>query len=390
MPPNGETAQLMSQVGIGGILEAFGGLLLLIGLFTRPVAPSVGRGNGCRLFPVFNDGIAFRYEFPEQLNRKSFILYEETTTFNVQGDPRVLTLFLPSHTSSHEGLYTHGAYHEMPERKLMDMPALFEFPNQVFMAVTEASVRDYAGMYLWKENNMLYGKLSPRPGQEKIKVEAGFPHPSPWRVMMIGNRVGALIESNILTNLNEPCKIGDTSWIQSGKTTFTWWNGNMVPDTTFSPGNNFATNKYYIDFAADNNLQFHSIYGYAEQPWYVDDGFDFGNPGENADVTKSIKPLDMKKICDYAKSKGVGIHVWVNWKALYAKLDEAFAQFEEWGIKGMMVDFMDRDDQEMIRIQEEIFVESGQASFVHSVSWVPVSHRDYIVHIRMSLPGKEH
>lgn len=139
----------------------------------------------------------------------------------------------------------------------MDMPALFEFPNQVFMAVTEASVRDYAGMYLWKENNMLYGKLSPRPGQEKIKVEAGFPHPSPWRVMMIGNRVGALIESNILTNLNEPCKIGDTSWIQPGKTTFTWWNGNMVPDTTFSPGNNFATNKYYIDFAADNNLQFH-------------------------------------------------------------------------------------------------------------------------------------
>jgi len=122
----------------------------------------------------------------------------------------------------------------------------------------------------------------------------------------------------------------------------------------------------------------------------VDDGFDFGNPGENADVTKSIKPLDMKKICDYAKRKGVGIHVWVNWKALYAKLDEAFAQFEEWGIKGMMVDFMDRDDQEMIRIQEEIFVESGQASFVHSVSWVPVSHRDYIVHIRMSLPGKEH
>jgi alpha-glucosidase len=67
----------------------------------------------------------------------------------------------------------------------------------------------------------------------------------------------------------------------------------------------------------------------------------------------------MKYICDYAKSQGVGIHVWTNWKALYAKLDEALAQFEKWGISGMMVDFMDRDDQEMINIQEEILAKAA-------------------------------
>jgi alpha-glucosidase len=177
--------------------------------------------------------------------------------------------------------------------------------------------------------------------------------------------MGALVESNILTNLNEPCKINDTSWIKPGKTTFTWWNGNMVPDTNFSPGNNFLTNKYYIDFASANALQYHAIYGYAEQPWYTDNGFDFGTPGPDADVTRSIRPLDVKAICDYAESKGIGIYVWVNWKALYARLDSALEQFDQWGIRGMMVDFMDRDDQEMINIQEEILAKAaGHRMFV--------------------------
>lgn len=309
---------------------------------------------------AYNDGVAFRYEIPGQNGKATYTLFEEGTTFNIVGNPKVLTLYLPSYQTSHEGFYTHINYLKLDSMHLMDMPTLFEYPNGVFMAVTEASVRDYAGMYLWKEGQMLHGKLSPKLGQEKIKVVASLPNHSPWRVFMISDRMGALIESNILTNLNDSCKIADTSWIKPGKTTFTWWNGNMVPDTTFAPGNNFMTNKYYIDFAAANNLQYHSIYGYAEQPWYVDDGFDFGMPGQHADITRSIKPVNMPLICDYAKSKGVGIYVWVNWKALYAKLDEALAQFEDWGISGMMVDFMDRDDQEMINIQEEILIKSAE------------------------------
>ncbi|MEI6408030.1 MAG: glycoside hydrolase family 97 protein [Bacteroidota bacterium] len=309
---------------------------------------------------VFNDGVAFRYEIPRQKEEKSYTLYEECTTFNIVGNPKVLTLYLPSYQSSHEGRHTHIDYQQLAEKQLMDMPLLFEYPNHIFMAVTEAEVRDYAGMYLWKEGGMLHSKLSPKIGQEQIKVFAPTPHHSPWRVLMISDRVGALIESNILTNLNEPCRITDCSWIKPGKTTFTWWNGNMVPDTTFAPGNNFLTNKYYIDFAAANHLQYHAIYGYAEQPWYVDDGFDFGTPGLNADVTRPIKPLDIAYICNYAKSKGVGILLWVNWKALYAKLDDALAKFETWGVSGIMVDFMDRDDQEMINIQEEILAKAAR------------------------------
>lgn len=309
---------------------------------------------------AFDDGIAFRYEFPEQPNWKSYVMYDENTTFNVVGNPRFLGMYLPSYQTSHEATYSHVKYEEIKERTLMDMPALFEYPNHIFMAITEAAVRDYAGMYLWKENGILQGKLSPKLNQEQIKVEASLPHRSPWRVFMISDRIGTLIESDLLTNLNEPCKIEDTSWIKPGKTTFTWWNGNVTPDTTFLGGNNFPTNKYYIDFAARNGLDFHSVYGYAEQPWYTDDGPWFGFPGENSDITKPVSSLNMQEICDYAKSQGIQIHLWTNWKPLYAKIDEAFALFEKWGVVGMMIDFMDRDDQEMIRIQEEFLEKAAK------------------------------
>lgn len=309
---------------------------------------------------AFDDGIAFRYEFPKQKGWDSYIMYDEGTTFNLQSNPNVTTLFLPNYQSSHEGKYTVTDYTDMDNKRLMDMPALFSFPNHVYMAITEAAVRDYAGMYLWKENGALLGKLSPKLGQERIKVEASLPHQSPWRVLMISDQIGSLIASNILTNLNELCKIEDTSWIKPGKTTFTWWNGNVVPDTTFLGGNNFPTNKYYIDFVARNGLDYHSIYGNAEQAWYDEDGAGFGSPGPKADILKVVPSLNMQEICDYAKSQGVRIHLWTNWKPLYAKIDEAFAQFEKWGIAGMMIDFMDRDDQEMIRIQEEFLAKAAK------------------------------
>ena len=304
---------------------------------------------------AFNDGVAFRYEFPEQEGWNSYVMYDEKTQFRLSGNPMALLMYLPGYINTHEGVYTHTGYDKIAKKRLIEMPVTLEFENGVFMSITEAAIRDYAGMYLVKEKDAFAGKLSPRLGQEKIKVEINeFPHRTPWRVISVSDRIGGLLETNILTSLNEPCKIEDTSWIKPCRTTFTWWNGNVVPDSTFSPGNNFETNKYYIDFAARNGLDAHGIYGYAETPWYYDDNFNFGWAGPNADITRPIPCLNMPRIADYAKSKGVGIHLWVHWRPLYDKLEEAFALYEKWGVKGLMVDFLDRDDQEMIRIQEDI------------------------------------
>ena len=302
---------------------------------------------------VFNDGVAFRYEFPSQKSREKYILTDEKTQFNLAQNPMVLTLFRENYTTSHEGYYSSLPLNEIKADTLMDLPTLFQYPGDIFMAITEANLRDYAGMYLSKKEGILTTTLSPLPGQTAIKVKAVLPHHTPWRVMMISDRVGALIESNILTSLCEPTMIKDLSWIRPGKSTFPWWNGSIVPDTSWPGGNNFETNQYYIDFCARNKIEYHSIVEYGLHEWYVNDGAGF-SPGPNVDATRAVAGLDMKAICDYAKSKGVSIRVWVHWKALYPRIDEAFAQYEKWGLSGMMVDFMDRDDQEMVNIQEEI------------------------------------
>lgn len=307
---------------------------------------------------VFDDGVAFRYAFPKQPNWSSYTLTDENTTFRLAQDPTARALFLPSFTTSHEGLYTTISLSSIKNDTLMDMPALFEFPDKTYLAITEAALTDYAGMYLTKKKGaagvpVLMSQLSPLPNQSGIKVKAVLPHQTPWRVLLIGDRVGTLIESNILTSLNEPCKIPDVSWLRPGKTTFPWWNGNVTPDTSFAPGNNFETQKYYVDFCAANHIEYHSVVEYGLHEWYVNDGAGF-LPGPNVNAAKSVPGLDMQQVCDYAKSKGIGIRVWVFWSALYPKLEEVFTQYERWGLSGLMVDFMDRDDQEMVNIQNEI------------------------------------
>ena len=302
---------------------------------------------------AFHKAVAFRFEFPKNDTASQFLIQEENTCFNIAGDPVVRTLVLPNYTTSHEGLYTTVPLSRIKEGQLMDMPALFTFPSSAYMAITEASLVDYAGMYLSKVNGVLQSRLSPWPSDSSIKVKAQLPHHSPWRVFLISERIGDLMESTVITSLNEPCRMLDTTWIKPGLTTFPWWNGNVVPDTVVAPGNNFATQQHYIDFCARNGILYHTVVEYGQRPWYIDDGVGF-QPGPNADVTKPVPGLDMKAVCDYASKKGVGVRVWVHWAALYPKLDSAFALFERWGLRGMMVDFMDRDDQQMVNMQIEM------------------------------------
>ena len=307
---------------------------------------------------LYDDGVAFRYVFPRQARHTSMALWEERAQFKFTADPIVKALLLPNYITSHEGLYITAELSRIKNDTLMDMPALFQFPHNTFMAITEAALLDYAGMYLLKHGGVLYSQLSPLPGQDHIKLKIQLPHSSPWRVLLIGDHVGALIESNIITSLNDPPAIKDWSWLKPGTTTFPWWNGTIIPDS-IKGGNNFATNKYYIDFCAANNIKYHTIVEYGGHEWYVNDGEGY-QPGPNVDITKPVDGLNMKEVCDYGKKKGVGIRVWTHWKALYPKLDTAFALFEQWGLSGMMVDFMDRDDQEMVNIQTEILQKAAQ------------------------------
>ena len=326
------------------------------------VEPGGARRQVNLVVRVYDDGVAFRYAFPKQPNWSAYTLTDERSTFRLAGDPVLKALFLPNYVTSHEGLYTTLPLSTVKPDTLMDMPALFMFPGNRFLAITEAALTNYAGMYLTKRATptgaVLTSQLSPLPGQGAANVNttlvrATLPHQTPWRVLLISDHVGAFLESTMLTSLNEPSPVADWSWLKSGKASWPWWNGNVTPDTSFAPGNNFETNQYYIDFCAANHIEFHSIVEYGLHEWYVNDGAGF-MPGPHADPSRAVPGLDMPRICAYAKQKGVKIRFWTHWGALYPKLEQAFAQYEQWGVAGLMVDFMDRDDQEMVAIQEEI------------------------------------
>jgi alpha-glucosidase len=193
-------------------------------------------------------------------------------------------------------------------------------------------------------------RLSPLPDRiDGAKVLGHAPHSSPWRVLLVADDPGRLIESNLVFHLSDPSKIKDTSWIKPGKTTFPWWNGYILEGVDFKPGVNTATMKHYIDFCAEQGIPYHSLDG-LDIAWY-------GGPiqPEGAtDITKAAPSIDLPELLRYAKEKNVRLRLWMHWKALRPQIDEAFRTYEKWGIEGVMVDFMDRDDQEMVRFYHEI------------------------------------
>ncbi len=307
-------------------------------------------------FRAYDDGVAFRYSWPGKSDSTSIKILDEQTTFTIPGNPRVTALCFPNYTSSHETNYTVAPLNDFVVDTLIDLPALFEYDKNLFVAITEANLYDYPGMYLSKNSEgALLTKLSPLPLGNGVKAVIKGSHHSPWRVIMIGKTPGVLIESNIILNLSEPNVIEDVSWITPQKTTWHWWNNTVIPaNASFTRGMNFETMKYYIDFAAQYGISCHSLTDVDSDSWYTSPKDTYPLPGPGTDVTKPNPKLRMDELLAYAKSKNVKLRLWVHWKSLEPQLEEAFTLYEKWGIEGLMVDYMDRDDQEMVNFYHKV------------------------------------
>lgn len=319
---------------------------------------------------AFDDGIAFRYALPAQAGLSDLVLLEERTAFTFPGDPLARVLPLNSFTTPYEKYYDTQRLSEVSPETLIGLPLLLERRNEkspaVWLALTEANLTQYAGMYLSRTAagaSTFAAKLSPLLGrQDGAKVLGKTPFQSPWRVLMIADNPGRLIESNLVFNLSEPCAIADTSWIKPGQTTFPWWNHYVLEGVDFTPGVNTATMKHYIDFCAEHGIPYHSLDG-LDIAWY-------GGPIQPkgpTDVTKTAPSIDMPELLRHAKEKGVRLRLWMHWKALKPQLDEAFATYERWGIEGVMIDFMDRDDQEMVAWYHEVAEKAAKHKL--TVTW---------------------
>ena len=293
---------------------------------------------------AYDDGVAFRYIVP---SAGEIRVTRERTVFTLAADAVSWPLVLQNFNTPYEDEYVERHVSNLHPEWLIGLPFTAELPGRAWVAVTEADIENYPGMYLRHVGDFsgaLQAELSPTPGVTNTAAVIEGTLRTPWRVVMVADQPGKLIESNIVLNLNPPSAIADASWIQPGKTAWDWWSGDVAKDVPFTPGMNTATMKYYIDFAAEVGLPYMLI----DEGWAVP--LHEAGGGERvhmADITRYNTDVDIPELVRYAKAKGVRLWLWAYWGAVDRYMDQAFALWQKWGIAGVKIDFMQRDDQWM-------------------------------------------
>lgn len=300
---------------------------------------------------AFDDGVGFRYVIPQQNAIRELRLQSELTEFTFAREGTSYPLILDGYRTSYEDSYVELPLTSLKTSSLIALPFLVEVPGVAWAAITEAHLENYAGLYLkHTRGRTMQASLAPRIDDANLAVTGATPMQSSWRVILIGATPGSLAESSLVLHLSPPSRIADTSWIKPGKTSWSWWSGDFAKDVPFKPGMNTETMKHYIDFSAANGLDY----------VLLDEGWSGDVDGRARDLTRTNPAIDLPGILDYAKQKNVGVWLWAYWTFVDTQMDEAFPLFEKWGIKGVKVDFMDRDDQEMIGFYHRVAAKAAQ------------------------------
>lgn len=287
---------------------------------------------------VYNGGLAFRYRVPEQPALARYQLTQEDTEFRPVMDADAWALRLPNYQSGYESEYVPQALSALSNQGgvssyiLNGAPMLMHMPGLAWAAVGEADLEGNAAMYLenptgnWT-GHYIVSKISPALDGKGPAVDASLPHETAWRVILIGDTAGQLVESNLITDLNPPNRVEDTSWIHPGKASWNWWNGDLGPD-----GQSAYTTKnmeYYVDFAAESGFPY----------MLLDAGW------SERDITKMRGNVDVPELVQYAAKKNVKIWIWLYSKAVADQMQQAFPLYEKWGVAGVKIDFILRNDQ---------------------------------------------
>jgi alpha-glucosidase len=295
---------------------------------------------------AYDDGVAFRYLVPAGAGLKTLSVRWEDTEFGFAGDFDCTGFNVGRFNSSHEGEFDPVRASRIREHNTYDLPLVCRAGPNAF-AIAEANLVDYGGLYLRGRGDGRLGvqaRISGRLDDSKLIAKADIGPAgagSPWRVIMLGDALGNLIESNLIGNLN-PDPGFDTSWIKAGKTAWDWWSGPYLPPPA-KGGTDMPTLQKYIDFAGRSGFEYMMI----DEGWCLNSGHG-GSAPPDADVTKAKADIDMPGLVAYAAKRKVGLWLWVQWSLLDRQMDEALAQYQKWGIKGIKVDFMDRNDQQMV------------------------------------------
>jgi alpha-glucosidase len=301
-------------------------------------------------FRVYNDGLAYRFhtDFPDSLK----VLNEEVI-YCFPEDYNTLFPEERSMLSAQQPLFKPMKLSEIGTDRFCSTPILIKVDENVRIFISESDLESYPGMFLRKQGkNELAGKFA-AVSLEDYKTDDRQIFPTkradyiarvngtrnyPWRAMIVAENDANLITNQLIYKL-APEAEGDYSWVRPGKIAWDWYNALILTGVDFKCGINNDTYKYYIDFASKYEIEY----------VVIDDGW-----SEAWDVTKTIPEINMEELVAYGKKKNVDLILWVSWAPFREKIDEAFDKFSQWGIKGIKMDFMNRDDQEMVDFYYEV------------------------------------
>ncbi|CAN7359781.1 glycoside hydrolase family 97 protein [Pseudoduganella sp. LjRoot289] len=288
---------------------------------------------------AYDDGVAFRYRVD---GAEPVRLRGERTAFVPAGDPECLVSVA---TGAHEVPFERMKVSQLRAGQAYDVPIVCSTASgRTSYAITQANLAGYTGASLWRDGGALQVRLSAPPKRPAPAFVSKAGLTTSWRVVMMGDRAGDLIGSHLIGNLNPP-PAADFSWVKPGKAAWDWWSGPMAGMKA-----DMDNYKRYIDFAAAAGF-----------PYYlIDAGWALGSadPGWKAlpttDITRAEPGIDMPALVRYAAGKGVGLMLWAHWEHVAPRMDEVLDTYARWGIKGVKIDFMDRDDQEIVEFYHHI------------------------------------
>ena len=307
---------------------------------------------------AYDDGVAYRFvtHLPGDITVRG-----EDATLAFTGDHLV---YFPEETSflSHqEREYKKLKLTDITHGRFSGLPVLVSPAAGPKIAVTEADLFDYPGMDLTSgpEVHSLQGLFPAYPRKvelnrdrnERVVEREDYiartrgTREFPWRVLVVCERDEGLLDTDIVYRLASETTLADTSWIRPGKVAWDWWNANNIFGVPFRAGVNTDTYKHYIDFAAEHGIP----YVILDEGWYP-----------LGDLLAQSPGIDMEAIAAHARQRNVGLVLWVVWKTLDLQMEAALDQFVRWGVKGIKVDFMQREDQWMVNYYERVAREAAK------------------------------
>ncbi|KAF0239565.1 MAG: hypothetical protein FD181_153 [Prolixibacteraceae bacterium] len=314
-------------------------------------------------FRLFDEGLAYR--FSADLN-DSLTITKENLIISLEESDSIRFQASKSFNSSYETPYEHRIISAIEKDELCHLPLLVEKQNGLFVMITEADLYNYPGLWLkgtgkagFTATNPPYPKKLNYSGSvyghgqiaetENFIAKVNGARTYPWRIFAIAGNETELVENNMVYLLASPNVLEDISWIKPGVVMFDWWAKNNVFGVDFKAGVNTETAKYFIDYCAEMGFRY----------FLFDDGW-----CAKEDLLHEVEGLDMAEVTAYAKTKGVDVMLWVIWHALENQWDESFDLFEKWGIKGIKMDFMNRDDQKMVEFYEAVAQKAAEKKMV--------------------------